>query len=141
MRRFWHRPDAEAKGHRGGMRGYTLPGQNLPAHNFAPLPPFGAPMRRAWIALLMCPLAALAQGTAPDSARQFTAERMWALKRLGDPAITPDGKFAVLAVTSYAIPENKGLADLWMLPVAGGTARQLTSDRANDTQPVVSPDG
>ncbi len=98
-------------------------------------------MRRAWLALLMCPVLAAAQAAAPDASRQFTAERMWALKRLGDPAITPDGKFAVLPVTSYDIGENKGLADLWMLPVAGGPARQLTSDKASDTQPTVSPDG
>ncbi|HEV8444173.1 MAG TPA: S9 family peptidase [Steroidobacteraceae bacterium] len=98
-------------------------------------------MQRAWLASLMCPLLALAQNPAPDSSRQFSAERMWTLKRLGDPAITPDGRFAVLPVTSYDIGENKGLADLWMVPVAGGPARQLTSDKANDTQPAVSPDG
>ncbi len=67
------------------------------------------------------------------------AERMWALKRLGDPAITPDGQLAVLPVTSYDMPENKGLTDLWLVPLAGGPARQLTSDKANDTQPTVSP--
>jgi dipeptidyl aminopeptidase/acylaminoacyl peptidase len=66
---------------------------------------------------------------------------MWALKRLGDPAITPDGTLAVLPVTSYDMTENKGLTDLWLVPVAGGPARQLTSDKASDTQPTVSPDG
>ena len=98
-------------------------------------------MRRiGWIlAALCCSVAANAQQ--PSSARQFTAERMWALKRLGDPAITPDGKFAVVPVTTYDIPENKGFTDLWMLPVAGGAARQLTSDKASDTQAAASPDG
>jgi dipeptidyl aminopeptidase/acylaminoacyl peptidase len=66
---------------------------------------------------------------------------MWSLKRLGDPAITPDGASAVLPVTTYDIAENKGLTDLWLVPVAGGAARQLTSDKASDTQPTVSPDG
>ncbi len=28
---------------------------------------------------------------APANSRLLTAEKMWALKRLGDPAITPDG--------------------------------------------------
>ena len=45
---------------------------------------------------------------------------MWALKRLADPAITPDGATAVLPVTTYDIGENKGLTDLWLIPVAGG---------------------
>jgi len=74
-------------------------------------------------------------------AEPFTAERMWALKRLGDPAITPDGKFAVVPMTTYDVAENKSSTDLWMVPVAGGAARQLTSDKASDTQASVSPDG
>src|SRR6185503_11918189 len=100
-------------------------------------------MQRCWLALavLLYSVTVAAQGTAPANPRQFTAERMWALKRLSDPAITPDGKFAVLPVTTYDIAENKGFTDLWMVPVAGGPARQLTSDKASDTQPTVSPDG
>ncbi len=78
---------------------------------------------------------------AADPVRGFGAEKMWALKRLGDPAITPDGTQAVVPVTTYDIQENKGLTDLWMVPVAGGAVRQLTSDKANDTQATVSPDG
>jgi dipeptidyl aminopeptidase/acylaminoacyl peptidase len=78
---------------------------------------------------------------AADESRLLTAEKMWALKRLGDPAITPDGVTAVVPLTTYDIKENKGLTDLWLIPVAGGAARQLTADKASDTQPTVSPDG
>jgi dipeptidyl aminopeptidase/acylaminoacyl peptidase len=85
--------------------------------------------------------AALAQTPAPSSPRLLTAEKMWGMKRLGDPAITPNGVTAVVPVTTYDIAENKGLTDLWLIPVAGGSARQLTSDKASDTQPTVSPDG
>src|SRR5687767_14857213 len=84
--------------------------------------------------------AVFAQAPAAD-ARLLTAEKMWALKRLGDPAITPDGSTAVVPVTTYDIAENKGFTDLWLIPVAGGAARQLTSDKASDTQATVSPDG
>ena len=82
-----------------------------------------------------------AQTSAPDSSRLLTAEKMWALKRLGDPAITPDGLTAVVPVTTFDVTENKGLTDLWLIPLAGGPARQLTSDKASDTQATVSPDG
>jgi dipeptidyl aminopeptidase/acylaminoacyl peptidase len=91
-------------------------------------------------AALSLSLGAAAQ-PAPDAARQLTAEKMWMLKRLADPAITPDGRAAIVPVTRYDIGENKGLTDLWLVPVAGGAARQLTSDKASDTQPTVSPDG
>jgi dipeptidyl aminopeptidase/acylaminoacyl peptidase len=97
-----------------------------------------------WVSLVFA-TAAGAQTPAPAAetapARQFTAEKMWALKRLGDPAISPDGATAVVPVTTYDLTENKGFTDLWLLPVAGGPARQLTSDKASDTQPTVSPDG
>src|SRR5688572_13679774 len=91
--------------------------------------------------LLVLALAFSTSASAADNSRLLSAEKMWALKRLGDPAITPDGITAVIPVTTFDIAENKGLTDLWLIPVAGGSARQLTSDKANDTQPTVSPDG
>jgi dipeptidyl aminopeptidase/acylaminoacyl peptidase len=96
--------------------------------------------RLGFTAALVCFSAAFAQ-TPPDGSRVLTAEKMWALKRLGDPAITPDGAFAVVPVTTFDVADNKGLTDLWLVPTAGGAARQLTSDKASDSQPTVSPDG
>jgi dipeptidyl aminopeptidase/acylaminoacyl peptidase len=92
---------------------------------------------RAAVALLACLLApaVLSQGS------PLTAEKMWGLQRLGEPAISPDGTLAVVPVTRYDIAANKGLTDLWMIPVAGGPARQLTSDASPDNEPVFSPDG
>jgi dipeptidyl aminopeptidase/acylaminoacyl peptidase len=93
------------------------------------------------VTLAFATTAAAQTPTAPDSTRTLTAEKMWALKRIGDPAITPDGLTAIVPVTTYDVKENKGLTDLWLIPVAGGAPRQLTSDKASDTQPTVSPDG
>ena len=103
----------------------------------------GSHMHRLLLALTAwgCAFAAVAQNVAPTPSTPLTAESMWALKRLGDPAITPDGSLAVVPVTTFDVAENKGLTDLWLVSVAGGEARQLTSDKANDTQPAVSPDG
>ena len=60
---------------------------------------------------------------------------MWALKRLGDPAITPDGLAAVLPVTTFDIEENKGLTDLWLIPVAGGAAASSPATRPTTRNP------
>ena len=46
-------------------------------------------------------------------------------------AISPDGQTLAF---SY-----KG--DIWTVPVSGGQARQLTSHRAHETDPLWSPDG
>jgi dipeptidyl aminopeptidase/acylaminoacyl peptidase len=93
------------------------------------------------LAALAFASAASAQSSSRDDTQLLTAEKMWALKRLGDPSITPDGQLAVVPVTTYDIKENKGFTDLWLVPLAGGDARQLTSDKANDTQATLSPDG
>lgn len=88
---------------------------------------------RLFLACLLVPTLA---GAAP-----FTAEAMWQLKRLGAPAIAPDGRLAVVPVTRYDIDKNIGITNLWLVPTKPGKARQLTSSAANDTSPAFSPDG
>ncbi len=74
-------------------------------------------------------------------AEPFTAEAMWGLRRIGDPAISPDGRLAVAPVTQYDVEKNKAETDLWLIPTKSGKARQLTSDAGSDSAPAWSPDG
>ncbi len=90
--------------------------------------------------LLSFLLAGLLFSAAIAQTMPFSAERMWTLDRLGEPTLSPDGRLAVVPVTHYDVPENKGLTDLWLFPTDGTPARRLTSDPAPDTQPVFSPD-
>src|SRR3954454_13756372 len=55
------------------------------------------------VAIVSCMCALSANGAEP-----YTAEAMWKLKRLADPAIAPDGRLAVVSVTAYDISANKG---------------------------------
>ncbi len=100
---------------------------------------------KPWIPLFGPALLALClpvvAARAADDGSALTIERSWALARLGDPAISPDGGLAVVPVTRYDVKENKGYTDLWLLPVAGGVGRPLTSDKASDSSPAWSPDG
>ena len=84
---------------------------------------------------------ALAVPSAAPVGEALSAEKMWSLQRLGDPTLSPDGKLAALAVTRYDVAENKSYSDLWLLPVSGGSARQLTNAHARDADPSFSPDG
>jgi dipeptidyl aminopeptidase/acylaminoacyl peptidase len=84
-----------------------------------------------------CPAVALAQGAAAP----LTAETMWQLKRVDAPAISPDGKRAVYAVTRYDAENDKGDADLYVVPTAGGKPQRLTSMKGNESEPAWSPDG
>ncbi|HVF16153.1 MAG TPA: hypothetical protein VNA21_04555, partial [Steroidobacteraceae bacterium] len=85
-------------------------------------------------------MSALGAGSIAHSA-EMTADAMWRFKRLGTPSIAPDGRLAVLPVTTYDIEKNIGLTDLWLVPTKPGKARQLTSDAASDSSPAWSPNG
>jgi Tol biopolymer transport system component len=82
-------------------------------------------------------LLAAAQAAPPP----LDAATLWKMQRVGSPALTPDGKFAIVTLTRYDVELNKGQTDLWRIPTAGGAAEQLTSDPASESEPEVSPDG
>jgi dipeptidyl aminopeptidase/acylaminoacyl peptidase len=86
--------------------------------------------------VLLATLCGAAQAQQP-----FTAEAMWKLKRLADPAISPDGRLAVVPVTTYDVEKNEPRTDLWLVPTKPGKARQLTSHATSDSSPAWSPDG
>ena len=87
-------------------------------------------------------LAAWTPAPAEDAARKpIDARTMWGLERVGAPALSPDGAYAVVPVTRYDIDKDKGLTDLWRIPTAGGEARRLTSHTSSESSPVWSPDG
>jgi Tol biopolymer transport system component len=88
-------------------------------------------------AAALLPVAAFAQATPAP----LTAETMWQLKRIGTPALSPDGKLAVYDVKRYDAENDKGDADLYLVPTGGGKPQRLTSMKGNESEPAWSPDG
>ena len=90
--------------------------------------------------VLLMAAAMNAQAAEPAAGKSpLTAETMWQMKRLGSPAVSPDGAWTALTVTTYDVDKNEGTTVLWLVPTAGGEARQFTSQAAG--APVWSPDG
>ena len=87
-------------------------------------------------AVVFAPAAAAAQ----PAASPLTPETMWQLKRIGNPALSPDGRHAVYAVTRYDDEYDSGDADFYVVPTAGGTPQRLTSMAGNESEPAWSPD-
>ena len=100
-------------------------------------------MRRALPVLLaLIVLVASAAGVEAQAARgPLTADRLWQIKRLGAPAISPDGRWAVVSVTSWNVKEEKPSTDLWLVRTDGSASRQLTTHEGAESGPSWSPDG
>ena len=80
--------------------------------------------------------------TAADQRKRLiTAQDLWAVKRVGPPTLSPDGRQAAYSVQEWSIEKNKPTAALWLTEVASARTRRLTAGTGSDTAPAWSPDG
>lgn len=97
---------------------------------------------RGWTFVTLATLFLVPALTAqPAGKRIMTVEDLWNVKRLGPPALSPDGKWAVAEVSAYSIAGNDSTSDLWLFSTDGKTKRQLTTHKARESAPRWSPDG
>ncbi len=73
--------------------------------------------------------------------RPFTFEDMMKLKRVGDPVISPDGKWVMYSALDVNLEANTKRNHLWLVPVAGGEEKQITNSPAGESRGRFSPDG
>ncbi len=78
---------------------------------------------------------------APAAAGTFTATEMMKLRRLADPAVSPDGKWMAYQATEVELPSGARNSDLYLTSILGGAPRRLTSHAKADSRPRFSPDG
>lgn len=101
-------------------------------------------MKSILLLSLACTLGALAATAdpAPQTPRPLTVDDLWAMERLGSPALSPEGRWVVFTVQTFSQEDNKGRRDLWLVPTSGDEPpRRLTWDEGNESSPVWSPDG
>jgi dipeptidyl aminopeptidase/acylaminoacyl peptidase len=71
----------------------------------------------------------------------FTINDVIALKRVGDPQISPDGRTVAYAVGSVDKAANKTVTQIWTMNIDGSRQRQITNGVSSSSQPRWSPDG
>ncbi len=54
----------------------------------------------------------------PQPKRPMTFEDMMQMKRLGDTAVSPDGKWLAYSVTTVDLAQNTKTAELWLQAIA-----------------------
>jgi dipeptidyl aminopeptidase/acylaminoacyl peptidase len=94
-------------------------------------------MRRLFLSLfiLIFTLPALAQAKHP-----FTFDNMMKLKRVGDPQVSPDGKWVIFSVVDVDVAANTKTPHIWIVPTAGGQEKEIIADQDAD-RPRWAPDG
>ena len=86
-------------------------------------------------------LLALLAMTTPAVAKGLTVDDMLAMQRIGEPAVSPDGKQLAFAVRDTDVDANRGRWNVWIAAADGSSVRQLTTHPENDTDPQWSADG
>src|SRR5438128_6562167 len=71
----------------------------------------------------------------------FTFEDMMALKRVGAPVPSPDGKWVVFDCEDVDLAANTKISHLWIVPASGGESRRLNETPNHEERPRFSPDG
>src|SRR5580698_2586103 len=70
----------------------------------------------------------------------FTFDDMMKLKRVGDPQVSPDGKWVTFSVVDVDLAANSKTPHIWIVPTAGGQEKEIIGDQDAD-RPRWSPDG
>jgi dipeptidyl aminopeptidase/acylaminoacyl peptidase len=70
----------------------------------------------------------------------FTFEDMMKLKRVGEPEVSPDGKWVIFSVVDVDLAANTKTPHVWIVPTAGGKEREIVADQDAD-RPRWAPDG
>jgi dipeptidyl aminopeptidase/acylaminoacyl peptidase len=93
-------------------------------------------------ALLFSPLLPLtAMAATPAPTTPLTHELLWMMKRVGAPAVSPDGKWVVFPVLEPSYEPDKEASDLWLVPADGSEApHRITNTRAPERDVAWSPD-
>jgi len=95
-------------------------------------------MRR--LLLLVFTFVAAVPFVAAQAKHPFTFEDMMKLKRVGDPQVSPDGKWVIFSVVDVDLDANSKTPHTWIVPTTGGQERELISDQDAD-RARWSPDG
>ena len=72
--------------------------------------------------------------------RPITFKDLISMQRVSDPQISPDGQWIAYSVSTPDLDANHSVRNIWIVPTAGGAARQLTRG-GSDQRARWSPDG
>lgn len=75
------------------------------------------------------------------NAQVMTPEKLWELERISPVGLTTDGQKVIFTTHSYNLEENKSSSKIYIIPVKGGEAMQVSSYDTLYTDSKISPSG
>jgi dipeptidyl aminopeptidase/acylaminoacyl peptidase len=98
-------------------------------------------LRLAILSSVLVPASAiLAQQPAPVL-RPITIDDYFQIHSVRDPQLSPDAQHVIYTVETASLKDDKNEDRIWMVPVAGGESRALTSSGVSSSHARWSPDG
>jgi dipeptidyl aminopeptidase/acylaminoacyl peptidase len=98
-------------------------------------------LRLAILSSVLVPASAiLAQQPAP-ALRPITIDDYFQIHSVRDPQLSPDAQHVIYTVETASLKDDKNEDRIWMVPVAGGESRALTSSGVSSSHARWSPDG
>ncbi len=94
-------------------------------------------LRSLLLPLLLCSIVL----TDAQTKRPLQLEDLFNMQRVSDPQLSPDGKTVAYVVGVVDKAANRTNTDIWLVPVTGGAATQVTNSPKADRHPRWSPDG
>src|SRR5574341_969437 len=75
------------------------------------------------------------------SAAPLTPEILWRLHRIADPQVSSDGRMVVFSMVTPNLEANTRPSQIWIVPITGGSPKQITQEGSQNSRPRWSPDG
>ena len=73
--------------------------------------------------------------------KRLTIDELLKVRRVSDPQVSPKGDLVAFTITDIDQAANKGTTQIYLVPLGGGQARQLTTNEHSSASPRWSPDG
>ena len=70
---------------------------------------------------------------APAGKRAYEIEDYYRTAFLGPPAVSPDGRWAAVAVRRYDVAADASWSEIWRVALDGSETRQMTGGREEDS--------
>ena len=88
----------------------------------------------------ICLILLSALAVAQDGKRPITINDIMALKSIGSPEVSPDGKWVAYTLQSRDMEKDKRSSQIWVVSTAGGDPVPMTSPEYSASNPKWSPD-